>query len=88
MLVFVSSFADVFVDNLTNASDTFGNQHDRKWKPWSYKKRLDVAKQVESYKNKLEKQKLAASNKRGKITSFISEKKSRQEFVPLLGEKN
>ena len=56
-----------------------------KWKPWPYKDRLNIAKQVESFKAKLSSS-FAASTKRAKITKFIASKKSRQEFQPLVGK--
>ena len=37
-------------------------------------------------KKKIEKQKVAPATKRSRITSFIAQKCSRQEFVPLVGE--
>ena len=37
-------------------------------------------------KSSLAKSKLAESTKRSKATSYIAEQKSRQEFVPIMGE--
>jgi hypothetical protein len=44
-----------------------------------------LSKSVDQSKKKISKQKLSNATKRSKVTSFIAEKKSRQEFEPLLG---
>lgn len=47
---------------------------------------MKVVKAVEQLKQKLSKQNLSDSTKRSKITSFIAQKGSRQEFETLLGK--
>jgi hypothetical protein len=47
---------------------------------------VKVAKAVEKYKAKIGKEKLAQSTKRTKITTFIAQQHSRQEFQPLIGK--
>ena len=42
-------------------------------------------KEVEKLKAKMSKQPLSDSTKRSKVTSFIAQKKSREEFEPPLG---
>ena len=65
---------------------TFGLSEGNEWRPWDYKTRVKVVKQVEQLKEKLSKSKLCEHTKRSKITSFIAEKKSRQEFIPRIGK--
>ena len=48
----------------------------------STKNRVKIANAVAKFKNKLTQKQLAA---RTKVTEFIAEKKSRQEFEPILG---
>ena len=45
-----------------------------------------MANSVENFKKSLERKKISKKTKRSKVTEFISGKKSRQEFPPLLGE--
>ena len=49
-------------------------------------RRLVLVKEVEALENKLSKSPLTANTKRAKITSFIAEKQSRQEFSPRVGK--
>jgi len=60
----------------------FGNMPNCKWKPWPYRQRLDMAKQVSKFKGKISPN-LAKSTQRSKVTQFIANKNSRQEFEPL-----
>ena len=83
---FFSPFANVSTDNANDVSGTFGRGEGNTWKPWQYTERLKVVKRVEKFKQKVSKQNLAESTKRSKVTSFIAEMGSRQEFEPLLGE--
>ena len=46
---------------------------------------MEVAGKVEKFKKSLEKKHLTDVTKRSKVTSYIASQKSRQEFVPLLG---
>ena len=82
---YFSSFANVSKEDCVTLNGKFGLMNDCKWKPWPYKDRLNIAKQVESFKAKLPSS-LAASTKRTKITKFIASNKSRQEFQPLIGK--
>ena len=79
---YFSSFADVTKDNMKSLSGTFGREAMNTWKPWKYTHRLKVADAVEKLKTKISKQKIADSTKRSKITNFISQQHSRQEFKP------
>ena len=82
---YFSSFADVTKENGVVINGTFGNEGKNTWHPWDYNTRLKVAKEVETLKKKISKQKLAETTKRNKITTFISSQNSRQEFIPPLG---
>ena len=55
------------------------------WQPWAYSNWLEVAGKVEKFKKSLEKKHLTDATKQSKVTSYIASQKSRQEFVPLLG---
>ena len=83
---YFSSFGNVTHDDMANLQFTFGRADTNQWKPWDYGKRVKVVKQVEELKSKLAKTTLSASTKRGKITSLIAEKQSRQEFAPRIGK--
>jgi hypothetical protein len=50
-----------------------------------YSDRLKVVNEVENLKAKLSKQPLSDSTKTSMVTSFIAQKKSREEFEPPLG---
>ena len=78
---YFSSFADVQISENVEMGHTFGGQ-DSHFKSWNYKDRLKVVKLVEKHKTKLTKKQLAA---RTKVTEFIANQNSRQEFEPLLG---
>lgn len=82
---YFSSFGNVTYDDMANLQFIFGRAHTNQWKPLEYGKRLKVAKQVEELKNKLAQTPLSAITKRGRVTSFIAEKQSRQEFAPRIG---
>lgn len=81
---FYSSFANICTDNAQDTRGTFGRSNKNTWTPWKYCDRLKVVKGVEQVKAKLSKQSLSDSTKRSKVTTFIAQKKSRQEFEPLL----
>ena len=83
---YFSSFGNVNIATSTNCKGTFGPEVSNTWQPWTYRDRLKVAGKVEKPKNSLEKQNLAVATKRSKVTSYIASQKSRQEFVPLLGD--
>lgn len=84
---YFSSFADVSYDEINDCKGTFGETSTDKWRPWSYSKRIQVVNELDRFKKELEKKKISASTKRTRVTEFISQKKSRQGFVPLLGQK-
>jgi len=86
---YFSSFADVTYQSLKCKSlltDTFGPEPTNTYKPWTYSHRVKVAGAVLKYKNKISKETIAESTKRSKVTKFIAERKSRQEYHPLLGK--
>ena len=72
--------------DLNNLKSKFGTEASNKWKTWNYSDRLKVVAAVEKTKQELSKRTdLRKSTVRSKITSFICSKKSRKEFVPLVG---
>lgn len=85
---YFSSFADVSTKNLKTyaLTGTFGPEPKNTWKPWKYSKRVKVANAVEKYKKKISREKIANTTMRNKITTFICQQQSRQEFVPIIGE--
>lgn len=83
---YFSTFANASILDFANLSGTFGEGDNNLWKPWEYEERVKVAADVDRFKLKMRKAKLAESTKRTKITSFIASQKSRQEFVPLVGK--
>ena len=82
---YFSTFANVNLGNCNEINFTFGTNPACEWHPWDYSKRIAVSKAVEKVKHELEKKKGSVITKRGKVIKFIAEKKSRQEFVPLIG---
>ncbi|CAB4003764.1 Hypothetical predicted protein [Paramuricea clavata] len=76
---------DMKIDDAKNTQATFGRGIENTWKPWMYSDRLKVVNEVEKLKAKLSKQPLSDATKKSKVTSFIAQKKSRQEFEPPLG---
>lgn len=83
---YFSTFVKVNTENCDVVSRTFGPGPTHTWQPWKYNQRVAMAKEAEKLKLKLEKQKGLKVSKRKKVTSLISDKKSRQEFVPLIGQ--
>ena len=83
---YFSTFGNVNTSNCDVISGTFGPGPTHTWQPWEYSQMVAISKEVEKLKLKLEKQKGSKVTKRNKITSFISDQKSRQEFVPLIGQ--
>lgn len=83
---YFSTFADVSSDTMTRLDGTFGTDGRVLWKPWKYENRMKVVKQVDVFKKSLEKKKMAASTRRAKVTSFIAQKHSRQEFESVVGK--
>ena len=83
---YFSPFADVNKSEINHLQGTFGLTPDSKWKPWKYSHRLKVADAVAKKKQQLSSSTLRPSTIREKITTLISQKKSRQEFPPLVGK--
>lgn len=81
---YFSSFANVSTSDLSCVQGKFGKTLDCKWKPWGYNARVDVACKVSQFKAKLS-DKLTPITQRKKVTQFIANLKSRQEFKPLIG---
>ena len=81
---YFSSFANVSKADCITLNCKFGTTPDCNWKPWPYQQRLNMAKQVSRFKDKIPPN-LAKSTQRSKVTQFIANKKSRQEFEPLIG---
>ena len=50
---------------------------DATWQPWNYQDRLKTVKKVENFKNRLRD---PSGKERGKVTKYIAQNKSRQEF--------
>ena len=80
--IYFLTFGNVNTSNCDVISGTFGPGPTNTWQPWKYNQRVAISKEVEKLKLKLEKQKGSKLTKRNKITSFISDQKSRQEFCP------
>lgn len=83
---YFSSFGNVTLDNARKPTGTYGTQPTDTWKPWEYCRRLQVVKEVEKFFKSLEKSKTSNATKRSKVTAFIAQQKSRQEFEPVVGE--
>ena len=83
---YFSTFGNVSTNDCTDLDGTLSLDPNSKWKPWVFEERIKVVKKVESLKSSLDKKVMSAQNKRNKITQFIAQNKSRQEFTPLLGK--
>jgi len=83
---YFSSFANVSIYDCTDLKGKFGFDSECKWRPWSYDHRLNVVRAVSALKSTLESKPVSAKTKRTKVTDLIAQKKSRQEFIPLIGE--
>ena len=81
---YFSSFANVSKEDCMSLKGKFGTTPDCKWKPWPYKQRLNIGKQVLKFKDNRPPN-LAKSSQRTRITRSIANKNSRQEFDPLIG---
>ena len=79
---YFSSLANVSQTNKCTTGGTIGDST-ATWQPWDYKKRLEVALKVEAFKKRLRD---PTGKQRGDVTKFISQNKSRQEFVPPIGK--
>jgi hypothetical protein len=83
---YFSTFGNVSNNDCTDLDGTLSLDPNSKWKPWVFEERVKAVKKVESLKSSLDKKVMSAQNKRNKITQFIAQNKSRQEFTPLLGK--
>ena len=83
---YFSSFANVSKDNCTDLNGTFATDKKSTWNPWKYEERIKIANEVEKFKKSLSEKQLKEKQLRSKVTDFIARKKSRQEFVPLIGK--
>ena len=82
---YFSSFANVSQEESSSLTGKFGETQNCKWRPWQYSQRIVIAQQVADYKRKLLGH-LAEKPKRSKVTQFIANKRSRQEFKPFIGK--
>lgn len=78
---YFSTFANVSTNDYKDLKGKFGC----KWKPWKYEERVKVVKDVERFKASLGND-LSKKVLRSKVTDFIKQHKSRQEFTPLVGK--
>lgn len=79
---YFSPFANVNQNNKTVIGGSIGGS-EATWKTWDYEERMKTAEKVEKFKAKL---KDPGGKQRNKVTQFISQNKSRQEFIPPLGK--
>ena len=79
---YFSPFADIKKGYINNIQGSLGSKAENKWHPWKYSARERVATAVEKKKADVSKTTLKPARKREKITSFIAQQKSRQEFPP------
>lgn len=79
---YCSTYACIRQDDLARDDATVGvgSRVEAGWKPWGYSQRLAVAAKVQRFKQSI------PNLARPKVTGFIAKQKSRQEFVPLLGQ--
>ena len=83
---FFSSFANVNSDNKRTLNGSLGPEPENTWQPWTYERRLEVAKVVSETKEKLSHVKLSHTTRRNKVLDKIRSLGSRQEFEPVLGK--
>ena len=83
---YFSPFADIRKEDVNKVQGSFGSKLENTWHPWKYSERVRVVAAVEKKKAGLSKSTLKPATKREKITSFIAQQKSRQEFLPLVGK--
>ncbi|XP_068748992.1 uncharacterized protein [Montipora capricornis] len=81
---YFSTFADVSTATMNELDGTFGSNGKETWKPWKYESRATIANQVDKFKKSLARQKMSESTRRSKITNFIAQRHSRQEFEPAV----
>lgn len=78
---YFSPFANVANSNKNTLNGSTGGE-DATWQPWSYSYRITVADKVKKNTKSLSD---PDGKHRNKVTKFIADNKSRQEFVPPLG---
>ena len=83
---YFSPFANVNKDDICDTKSTFGAEASDKWRPWTYQERVKVALAVTKKKQELSHYRLKPATLRNKVTTFIAQKSSRTEFLPLLGQ--
>lgn len=82
---YFSPFANVNQDDKSTIGASINDEPgSAKWSPWTYEKRIKVVRQVEKFKKKLPNK--GNGNDRSKVTAFIANNRSRQEFDPPLGK--
>ena len=81
---YFSPFADIRKEDDNKVQGSFGSKPENTWHPWKYSERVRVVAAVEKRKVELSKSILKPATKREKITSFIAQQKSQQEFPPLV----
>ena len=69
-------FANVSQSNKHTMFGSIGGS-DATWQPWSYKKRLEVARKIQNFKKRL---KDPDKKQRSEVTKFIAQNKSRQSI--------
>ena len=79
---YFSPFSNVNQTNKRTIGRTIGGP-EATWQPWNYTKRLAMAEKIVKFKTKLRD---PMGKQRKEITKFITQNKSRQEFVPPLGK--
>ena len=81
---YFSAFANVNKDDISDVTATFGVKTSNKRQPWGYAQRIAVAGAVAKKKQELgsSSSHLKPATIRQKVTSFITQKKSRQDSPP------
>ena len=75
---YFSPLANVSLADCRDVKGTFGTESSNKWKPWSYKQRVNVVNKVEAFKKRVALEKISEKTKRSKITDYIAKQSSRQ----------
>jgi len=82
---YFSSYGNVCKENKKTVGGTLGTDSNCTWKPWTYEKRLTDVLAVSNFKKQKKIEEYSKDrNVRTKVTTFISSRNSRQEFVPFL----
>ncbi len=83
---FFSPFGNVNTDNMNTPNGSLGAEAHCTWHPWSYEKRVEIAKKVAAKKEQLSKSSNSSKMQRNKLLNFIKAQGSRQEYEPVLGK--